>query len=195
MGAVPEQQQPLPRPRVASPDLAHGADHASFLGRGMLEVPADDGEVEGGEELWVARPRLEQAVEALDAMEPPHRDDQRKAGPRTRQVADCGPEVAPGGRLPRPARRSIERPQRHAFCDRADPACAAAAAIDAEQLVQVRLALLPGEGDETVCLPEHRLDQVRAKGKWSRASASAKVSRLNLPDRSAFLMTCGSAAR
>ena len=38
-------------------------------------------------------------------------------------------------------------------------------AVEAQQLLEVRLTLLPGKGDETLRLLEHRLDEVRPKEK------------------------------
>ena len=63
------------------------------------------------------------------------------------------------------AGRPVERAQRDAFRDGADPTRGAVGAVDAQQLLEVRLTLLPRKGDESVRLLEHRLDEVRPKEK------------------------------
>ena len=99
-------------------------------------------------------------------MEASDRDHERKAGAPGRQLAHRCPEVPACALFGcRGAGRPVERAQRDAFRDGADPARGAVGAVDAQQLLEVRLTLLPGKGDETVRLLEHRLDEVRPKEK------------------------------
>ena len=154
MRPVAEQQEPVTGSWMTVAGRLQRLQNRALFGARLRKIAADDGEVRSIAQRRVARPGLEQRREALDAVQPPDRQDEREAVARARQAGDGGCELGGDGVSAGPdGGGRVERPDRNAFRHGAHEPVTVCEAEELGQLLACAGAREQGEAGRAIPQP------------------------------------------
>ena len=194
MGPVAQEDESLAGAGQARADRVDLREHRPLLGRRVVEVAADDHEVEALEQLRVARPGLDELRDALDTVESRHREEQRK--PSRRSGSD--PTAVQSERIAGAscATGCLAAVSTAIPSGTVQTRSGRTASNEAEQRAQLPLGTRSGQHRQRVRLSQHPFDEPRPEHVVVLEIGGRKVSRSSRPAASLSRRTeCGSGAR